>query len=268
MQPSGIITITTDFGHRGPFTGIMKGVILGRFPAAKIIDLIHDISAQSAGEAGFWVSRSYGWFPAGTVHVAVVDPGVGTDRGILLVEHDGHWFLAPDNGLLAELIAAGGNAASVFRLDLQALSRLHIEAQSMTFHGRDVFAPVAAELAAGHTTAVAIGRPATQWVPADLPAPQSAGNGATGVIVTVDTFGNLISNLDQELVRKLVRPVVRIADRDVPLRGTYGEAQPGELLALINAFGVLEIAVARGSAAESLGLGRGTAVIVTAAAGG
>ena len=104
MRASGIITITTDFGHKGPFAAIMKGVILGRFPAAKIIDLAHDIPAQWPPEAGFWVSRSYQWFPAGTVHLAIVDPGVGTEREILVVECDGHIFMAPDNGLLAQLI--------------------------------------------------------------------------------------------------------------------------------------------------------------------
>ena len=101
MQPSGVITITTDFGHKGPFVGVMKGVIIDRYRDCKIIDLAHDIPAQWPPEAGFWVSRSYSFFPRGTVHLAIVDPGVGTERDILLVEYDQHYFIAPDNGLLA-----------------------------------------------------------------------------------------------------------------------------------------------------------------------
>ena len=100
MKPSGVITITTDFGHKGPFAAVMKGVILDRFPAARIVDLIHEIPPQWPPEAGFWVNLCYGYFPRGTVHLAIVDPGVGTGRDILIVEHDGHWFMAPDNGLL------------------------------------------------------------------------------------------------------------------------------------------------------------------------
>jgi S-adenosylmethionine hydrolase len=107
ITPSGVITITTDFGHKGPFAAVMKGVILTRFAAARIIDLAHDIPPHWPPEAGFWISRSYRYFPNGTVHIAIVDPGVGTDRQILLAEVDGHVFLAPDNGLLAPLLVDG-----------------------------------------------------------------------------------------------------------------------------------------------------------------
>ena len=133
MQPSGIITITTDFGHQGPFVAVMKGVILSRFPDAKIIDLAHNIPAQWPPEAGFWVSRSWRWFPEGTVHLAIVDPGVGTERDILVVECGNHVFMAPDNGLLAQLIA-DETTARVFRLDVD---NLELPPPSATFHGRN-----------------------------------------------------------------------------------------------------------------------------------
>ncbi|MBT8091718.1 MAG: SAM-dependent chlorinase/fluorinase, partial [Gammaproteobacteria bacterium] len=120
---SGVITLTTDFGHKGPFAAVMKGVILSRFPAARVIDLAHDIPAQWPPEAGFWVSRAYTWFPAGTVHVAIVDPGVGTERDILLAECDDHVFMAPDNGLLAQLLDAAANA-SAYRLDAGMIAGL------------------------------------------------------------------------------------------------------------------------------------------------
>ena len=112
FEPCGVISITTDFGHKGPFIGAMKGVMLARFPAAGIVDLTHETLVHWPAEAGFWVTRSYGYFPAGTVHVAVVDPGVGTAREIIVLVHDGHAFLAPDNGLLAPLVHGSGAAPS------------------------------------------------------------------------------------------------------------------------------------------------------------
>src|SRR5215831_6236484 len=120
-KPSGVITITTDFGHQGPFVGVMKGAILSRFPAARLVDLTHEVLVHWPAEAGFWLSHAYQYFPAGTVHVAVVDPGVGTARAILAVAADGHLFLAPDNGLLAPLVARAGTARIV-RVSSQGLA--------------------------------------------------------------------------------------------------------------------------------------------------
>ena len=145
FKPSGVITITTDFGHKGPFGAVMTGVIVSRFPAARVIDLAHDIPAHWPPEAGFWLSRAYRYFPTGTVHIAIVDPGVGTEREILVAERDGHVFMAPDNGLLAPLLEEAGR---ICRLRTEALAGFGIDAPSLTFHGRDIFAPLAAELAA------------------------------------------------------------------------------------------------------------------------
>lgn len=261
MQTSGVITITTDFGHKGPFTAVMKGVIYGRFAAAKIVDLAHDIPAQWPPEAGFWVSRSYQYFPAGSVHMAIVDPGVGTERDILIVEYDRHYFIAPDNGLLARMLDSA-DAPLVFKLDSSCLQRLGIEKPSMTFHGRDIFAPIAAELAAGRTTPVAIGKATTDWTPAWLDDPEVSGKKVTGTVITFDNFGNLISNIDVALINALDRPVVHIAGHEIPMMGTYGNATPGDYLALINSFGVLEIARAEGDAAAGLGAERGAPVVV------
>ena len=131
MNPSGVITITTDFGHKGPFAAVMKGVILTRFPAARVIDLAHDIPAQWPPEAGFWVSRAFRFFPPGTVHLAIVDPGVGTERDILVAEHAGHVFMAPDNGLLAQLLENAADAR-VYRLDTARMHDLQLPAASAT----------------------------------------------------------------------------------------------------------------------------------------
>ncbi len=262
MQPSGVITITTDFGHKGPFTAVMKGVIVGRFPEAKIIDLIHDIPAQWPPEAGFWVSRAYGYFPPGTVHLAIVDPGVGTERDILLLQCDKHFFMAPDNGLLSPILDQAQDL-QVFKLDLSCLQRLNIGQPSATFHGRDIFAPIAADLASGRTTPVSIGIPTTDWIPGWIDDPRLGPGKVSGVIITVDTFGNLISNIDRSLIDGFREPVAHIAGHQIPMLTTYGRAQPGDYLALVNSFDVIEIARAEGNAAEGLGTDRGAPIVIT-----
>jgi len=262
VQPSGVITITTDFGHKGPFTAVMKGVILTRFRNATVIDLAHDIPAQWPPEAGFWVSRSYQYFPPGSVHIAIVDPGVGTERDILLVEYDQHYFIAPDNGLLARMLDSASDV-TVFKLDMNCLQELGIVNPSMTFHGRDIFAPIAAELAAGRITPAKIGVATTEWTPAWLDEPEIIGRKITGVVITVDNFGNLITNIDAQHLRDFTHPVVHIAGHEIAVLGTYGHARPGDYLALINSFGVVEIARAEGSAAEGLGAERGAPVTVS-----
>ncbi len=239
MIPSGVITITTDFGHKGPFAGVMKGVILSRFPEARIVDLAHDIPAQWPPEAGFWVSRSYSWFPAGTVHMAIVDPGVGTEREILLVEADGHVFIAPDNGLLGQLLDSS-ESPRVFRLAPDKSNALQLLTPSATFHGRDIFAPVAAEIAAGRVSVDGIGEPISEWTPGWLDEPESAA----------------------DKVEDFKEPVADIAGHQIAMLQTYGRARPGDLLALVNSFGVIEIAKAEGSAAEGLGSARGAPLLV------
>ena len=262
MRPSGVITITTDFGHKGPFAAVMKGVILGRFHDARIVDLAHDIPAQWPPEAGFWVSRSYSWFPPGTVHLAIVDPGVGTERDILVVDYDDHVFMAPDNGLLAQLLDSA-DGARIYRLDASRLDALDLPPPSATFHGRDIFAPVAAELAAGRIAVADIALLVNEWTPGWLDEPDVVANRVNGVIVTIDTFGNLISNIDASLVSGFREPVAEIGGQQIPMLATYGRAKPGELLALVNSFGVVEVAKAEGSAAEGLGADRGAPLVIS-----
>lgn len=261
MQASGVITITTDFGHKGPFAAVMKGVILSRFPEARIIDLAHDIPAQWPPEAGFWVSRSYPWFPEGTVHLAIVDPGVGTERDILLAACDGHLFMAPDNGLLAQLLDNSPDA-EVFKLDAEKLAGLELPAPSATFHGRDIFAPLAADLAAQRLSIEDIATPTPEWTPGWIDEPDVSADKVTGVIVTIDTFGNLISNIDAQLLDGFSQPVADIAGHQIPMQTTYGRARPGDYLALVNSFGVIEVARAEGSAADGLGSARGAPLVI------
>lgn len=263
FEPCGVISITTDFGHKGPFIGTMKGMILMRFPAARIIDLTHETLVHWPAEAGFWIARSYRYFPRGSLHVGVVDPGVGTGRAIIALEHDGHAFLAPDNGLLGAVAARPG--ARAYRIDAARLERFGIREPSATFHGRDIFAPIAAELASGRIRPQDLGPVAEDVVPSWLEEPEVAHGRVSGVVVTLDHFGNLITNVDAALLARFRHAVVHAGGHALPLRRTYGDVAPGEYLALVNSFGVLEIARAEQSAAEGLGLGRGAPVTVVEA---
>lgn len=259
FEPCGVITLTTDIGHKGPFVATMKGMMLTRLATARIIDLTHETSVHFPAEAGFWLHRAYGYFPKGTTHVAVVDPGVGTQRDIIISEHDGHVFLAPDNGLLAPIAEQDG--AVTHCLDLEAASkRLGLTNISATFHGRDIFAPIGAELAAGRVQPSDLGPESDGVVPSWIDEPRVRDGLIRGVVVAVDNFGNLITNIDQQMVAELEQPTARAAGRTFPVRRAYGEVTPGDYLALVNSFGVLELARAEKSAAESLGLGRGAPI--------
>lgn len=262
FTPSGVITLTTDFGLRDPFVGVMKGQVLRRLPQARLVDLTHEIEAHGPDGAGFWLGRCYPYFPAGTVHVAVVDPGVGSARAIVAVEGDGHLFLAPDNGLLAGVLARLRDAPVLRQLDLSRLPVTGLGEPSATFHGRDIFAPVAAELASGRLAPADLGPVVPQIRPGALPAPVRSGAGWLGRVVTVDHFGNLLTNLDAALVAGVPAPSIRAEGRELPLVRTYADLPPGGYGALVNSFAVLEVAGAGQSAARGLGLGRGAVVTI------
>jgi S-adenosyl-L-methionine hydrolase (adenosine-forming) len=261
FQPSGVVTITTDFGHQGPFVGVMKGRIYSRFAAARIVDLTHEIVVHWPAEAGFWLARSFEYFPPGTVHIAVVDPGVGTSRDIVALYVKGHVLLAPDNGLLAPVLSREPQG-EIIKLAMPKLARFGIHKASATFHGRDIFAPIAAELAAGRCVPADLGTPTQTLVPSWVDDPTVQPGLVSGVVITIDHFGNLITNIDASLVSRFKNPQVRAGSHVFPLLRTYGDAKPGDYLALINSFEVLEIARAEQSAAEGLGLSRGAPVVV------
>jgi S-adenosyl-L-methionine hydrolase (adenosine-forming) len=260
FRANGLVTLTTDFGWREPFVGIMKGVMLSRAPNLRFIDMAHEISAFEAVEAGFWLSRTLQYFPPGTLHVAVVDPGVGTPRDLIVALSEGQAVLAPDNGLLAPL-AVRSQIDKLIRLNYARLVQFGISDVSATFHGRDVFAPLAAELASGRCQPEDLGSEIPKLSEGGWPAITTrADGGVAGVIVAVDRFGNLISNIEASKVMSLVAPAIVIGGMRLPLMRTYGEAQKGGHLGLINSFGVLEVAEARGSAAQTLNLGVGAPI--------
>jgi S-adenosylmethionine hydrolase len=260
FRPNGLITLTTDFGLREPFVGIMKGVMLGHAPQVRFIDMAHEVRAFQPVEAGFWLAHALRYFPAGTLHVAVVDPGVGTRRSLLVVQSGEQALLAPDNGLMAPL-AVRGRIDRVIRVDNEKLIQYGVSDISATFHGRDVFAPLAAALASGRCAPADVGTEVTSIDMSGWPAttPRVDG-GIEGVIVAVDRFGNLISNIEAASVMALDHPTIYISGLSLPLKRTYGEAAAGDYLGLINSFEVLEVARARGSAAQGLGLAIGTPI--------
>ena len=241
-----IVTLLTDFGTLDGFAGAMKGVILTRAPDALVVDLTHDVPPQDVW-AGAWALReACGMFPEGSIHVAVVDPGVGSPRRPILVEHQGRLFVGPDNGLLS-LAARGGVAR---RLDRQDLFRAEI---SPTFHGRDIFASVAGHLAAG-LAPTDCGSPVEEWLELELPSPVPVADGVQGRVLHVDRFGNLVSNINAELVALGGSGWVDVdgGPARVPLETTFADVAPGEWVAYRGSSGFLEIAVRDGDAAATL----------------
>jgi len=259
-KPSGIVTLTTDFGLRDPYVGIMKGVLLTHGPGLRCVDLTHHVPAQDTRVAAFHLAHSWHWFPTGTVHVAVVDPGVGTARRILVAERAGHAFLAPDNGVLGGVLSAAGGegreAAAVLALDVE---RFALPRRSATFHGRDVFAPAAAAIAGGLAPRTAGRRLADDWERGPRwPAPLRGEEVVATEVLLVDHFGNLITGLVPDAREgDLLDWEVLIGGHTVPCAKTYGSVRPGELCALVDSYGHLEVAVRDGDAAARLGLGPG-----------
>jgi len=260
FRANGIVTLTTDFGLREPFVGIMKGMMLAHASQLRFIDMAHDVSAFQPVEAGFWLAGALRYFPAGTVHVAVVDPGVGTPRALLAALANEQVLLAPDNGLLAPL-AVRKKIDRIIRIDLARLVQYGVSDVSATFHGRDVFAPLAAAIAAGRCDPVDLGEEVDSLDQSGWPATSTRSDGGVaGVVVAVDRFGNLISNIEATAVVALNSPTVHIGGLRLPLRRTYGDAAAGEYLGLINSFEVLEVARSRGNAAGGLGLAVGAPI--------
>jgi S-adenosylmethionine hydrolase len=252
-----IITLTTDFGEESPYTAAMKGVILGINPQARLLDLTHQIPPQDLRYAAVFLAGSIPYFPSETIHVIVVDPGVGTDRALLYVEAEGHRLLVPDNGCWTSLLRSGTAPQRVIRL---AQPRFWRHPVSATFHGRDILVPVAAHLSLGVRPEL-LGPAVHEWVRPDTPLPIESPGGISGEVVFVDHFGNLITNIPGEWVGSA--GTIHVGWTTVPrLVHTYAEAEPGALVALVSSAGLLEIAVAQGNAAERLQLGVGAPVAV------
>ena len=257
-RPVPCIALLTDFGTADPYVGIMKGVILSINPVAKIVDVTHEIPPQSVLGAGFHLRNCVTYFPDGTLFVAVVDPGVGTKRKILYGESKRHRFLAPDNGILTML-----KAEDAVRGLRSVTNRRFMQSEiSITFHGRDILAPVAAWISKGADSA-SVGPPVSRLEPAPWRPPRLQKDGSIGgKVLAVDRFGNLITDIPASEIRNPKRCVIWIGDRKIQGVSKTYEGGRGRFRALIGSSDTLEIACARGSAHALLRLGPGTLVFV------
>ena len=248
------ITLLTDFGTRDGFVGAVKGVLAALAPDVLVDDIAHDLPAGDIRAAALALPRYWRRYPEGTVHLVVVDPGVGTGRRAIACSAAGRFLVAPDNGILTPVLTTSGSRC--FGIEAAA----HPAPISATFHARDVFAPVAAALASG-TPPTLVG-PAVDD-PVVMPEPEAVRRGAAGIgsVVGVDRFGNATTNLPGGWAEQT--SVVDVAGLRLVVRGTYGDVASGEALALVDSEGWIEVAVRDGSAAERLGLGAGTPVMLS-----
>jgi len=247
-----IITLTTDFGLSDPFVGIMKGVILGIAPDVQIVDISHDVQAYDVLQAALVIDSAYPYFPDRTVHVVVVDPGVGSARRPIAAISHGQIFIAPDNGALTTVLGDEVHAITNETVFLSSVSR--------TFHGRDIFAPAAAHVARGMPVRN-LGPSIQDFIKHPVPQPTRIGDKLLATVLRVDKFGNLITNLR----RRDLNPnfTIRVAGRPVKrLCLTFSEAKSGELFALEGSTGYIEIAMNQDSAAEMLQVRQGAEIEV------
>lgn len=253
MKRSGIITLLTDFGLVDPYVAMMKGVILSINPNAVIVDISHSIMTGGIAQASDMIKETYPFFPRGTVHIAVVDPGVGSDRRLLGIEAEGHFFVGPDNGIFWPIIKDYKKALAIQLTE----KRYFLPHVTSTFHGRDVFAPVAAHLSLGEDL-MQMGARIYNPVEITLPSPTVTGDSLYGEITRIDNFGNLITNIRRQGLEdflKKSKPVIYIGNLEIrKIADTYFDVEGGEPLALINSSGLLEIAVNLGRASEYSGL--------------
>ena len=254
-----IITLTTDFGTTDIFIGVMKGVILNINPDAKIIDITHDIEPQDVYAGAFLLSSAHRYFPPGTVHVGVIDPGVGSARRAIAVETERYYFVAPDNGLLSYTL----HKEKVRRAVNLTNPKYFLPQISNTFHGRDIFAPVAAHISRGVSLNL-FGEQITNIVQIPISTPDTSETQIIGQIIYIDRFGNLITNISHQLfevVKKGRDFTISVKDRQIQrICRAYAESSVGELLGIFSSFGNLEIAINAGNAAETLGIRRGDSI--------
>ena len=267
---SRLITLLTDFGHTDPFVGTMKGVILGINPSAVIIDLTHEVSPMDILQGAFLLGTAWHHFPAGTIHIAVVDPGVGTQRRVLAVEVHDHTFLVPDNGLLSFILPNEAISNSPFKPYLQDIpsscsatvltnAKFWNNPVSSTFHGRDIFAPVAGYLALGEPRET-MGNPVKSVTQLALPGSRWLNGNLSGYVIHIDRFGNIVTTVSAASVENMRISIHINGGAIAELTKTYGSGHG--LVAHIGSHGYIEIAVANGNAAEFLKARVGDKVLV------
>jgi S-adenosylmethionine hydrolase len=265
MQHDCVITLTTDFGYRDPFAGIMKGVILSINPFVHIIDITHDIGPQNILEAALAIEMSFNSFPHKTIHVVVVDPGVGSSRRHIIVTTGKYFFVGPDNGVFSLIYQSPRENLAVVHITSE---HYFLSQKSSTFHGRDIYAPVAAWLSRDIDVSK-FGEVITDYVKIPLPVPTlQAQNILEGEVVYIDSFGNAITNIKTHHMNNLYgsnlvdHPAVLFKGNAVPFKHYYSEAEATGLYSLINAFGSLELFVYKGNASSDFAIRIGDKVSV------
>lgn len=257
-----IITITTDFGQREGYVGVMKGVIFSIAPQVEIIDLTHEVPPQDILSGQIILDDSVPYFPAGTIHIAVVDPGVGTTRRPIAARLGEQYFVGPDNGLITPLL----ERAEADRLPVEIVRLTDptywLKDVSNVFHGRDIFAPVAAHIAAG-VPLFEMGEQINDPVRLEMPEPVFLDNGWRGQVIQVDHFGNLATNLKAFHLDGMGAVAVYAAGKEIHgVSRTFGDGKPGDLLAIIDSSNRLSVCVVNGSAARAIPAGMGAVIEV------
>jgi S-adenosyl-L-methionine hydrolase (adenosine-forming) len=265
VSQSRLITLTTDFGLNDHFIGTVKGVLLNIVPDGRIVDICHSVQAFDVLDGALTISQAYSYFPSGTIHMVIVDPGVGTARRPIILTTDRYQFVAPDNGVLSMVYDREE------RLSVRHVTAEHYYLQpvSNTFHARDIFAPITAYLAKG-VDPDRFGEEVTDYVRFAAPRPKPAdGNTLRGVVLKVDRFGNLVTNITPQDAPALFGenpPEFKIAvgKREVTeMHSAYAQGAPGEVFAILGSMGFLEIAANRAAAAQILAIGKGSEVSLT-----
>jgi S-adenosyl-L-methionine hydrolase (adenosine-forming) len=257
-----IITLTTDYGTHDYLVGAMKGVMLKILPEIQIVDICHHVLACDILDGALTIGMAYKYFPLKTIHVVVVDPGVGSPRRPILVTGDQHSFIAPDNGVLSMVM----DQQESFSVRHITSDHYFLRPLSNTFHGRDLFAPVAAWLAKNQQP-MSFGEEINDPVRFALPKPRAAEGKVKGVVLKVDNFGNLVTNIPPDMIPQAFIPDGRfritVGGKEVPkIMLSYGDGGPGEPFGILGSAGLLEISVNRGNASRTLGAQRGAEVVV------
>ncbi len=271
-MPGPVISLLTDFGLRDAYVASMKGTVLGINTQARLVDITHDVPPQDTLHGAFVLGTAWRYFPPGAIHVAVVDPGVGTERKALLLQGDGASFLAPDNGLLSFVLppeqtrlplftAYQAPVPETFRAYALTNDKYWRHPVGDTFHGRDIFAPVAAHLSLG-VASEDLGQPVASLTRLAVPVPRWEAGSLVGHVLHIDRFGNLVTNLSREVASEGgAKMIVEVAGEKVKgLASSY--AVTGGPVALIGSYGYLEVALPGGNAATSLGVSVGDQVVV------
>ena len=265
MANRPVVTLTTDFGLNDHFVGTMKGVILNIAPDAEIVDICHSVQPFDVLDGALTIAQAYSYFPTGTIHVVVIDPGVGTERRPIILSTEKQYFVAPDNGVLSLVYAREE------RLRVRHVTGEHyfLQPMSNTFHARDLFAPVAGWLAKG-VDGAKFGEEISDYVRFNAPKPKAVdANTLRGVILKVDRFGNLVTNFTPQDVPALFQPnppafKITVGKREITaIHNNYAEGTPNEVFGILGSMGYLEFAANRGAAVQLVGSGKGTEVVIS-----